>query len=86
VTFDKIGAMAGWSLGIVTPPADATNKRIIKVLPADIPAGGAAPATVQVRLQANANATSTGQARLTIQKVGSTVPRTVTFDVQKTGA
>ncbi len=86
VTFAKVGTMGGWTVAVLLPPADAAGKRMIHLLPADVPTGGTANVPIQLRLQPNANAAATGQARLTIQKVGSTVPRTVTFNVQKAGA
>jgi hypothetical protein len=86
VTFDKVGTMTGWTLAIIDPPVDAAGKRIIHVLPSEIPAGGTASETIQLRLQPTASATASGQARLTIQKSGSTVPRTVTFNVLRAGA
>jgi hypothetical protein len=83
VTFTKIGTMTGWTLAILEPPPEADGRQMIRLVAADIPAGGTKSVAIQLRLLVTASAAASGQARLTIQKEGATTSRQMTFNVQK---
>jgi hypothetical protein len=82
VRIDPVPAGAtGWTLVVTDPGADGAGNHVVHVLPAEIPTGGNAQRTIQFRVLPAAASAPNAQARLTVQRDGVAVRRTLTFNL-----